>query len=230
MLVEIIKIKKEEKVIVTSLDVAETFGKRHDNIIRDIEQIKKDMSSDDIEKNSNLRTTQFDEMFCKTTYKAKNGKSNPMYHMTFDGFSLLVMGYTGKKAMKYKLAYIKEFNRMQKELENKAIQRQKSIGTRNDFTDTLKESPENDRMHGHSFSNYTNLIYKALFGKTASQLRTFFGIAKTANLRDCFTTEQLKAVENIEKMVTGFIGIGWQYDQIKEFIMKQTNTMNLLEA
>ena len=217
MLVEIIKIKKEEKVIVTSLDVAETFGKRHADVLRDIENLG--CSKEFGERN-----------FALSSYTTSQKKKLPMYHMTQDGFTLLVMGYKGKKAMAFKEAYIKEFNRMNKILTDKLIQRQKSIGTRNDFTDTLKESPENDRMHGHAFSNYTNLIYKALFGKTASQLRTFFGIAKTANLRDCFTTEQLKAVENIEKMVTGFIGIGWQYDQIKEFIMKQTNTMNLLEA
>lgn len=43
-------------------------------------------------------------------------KKLPMYYMTKDGFTLLVMGYTGEKAMKFKEGYIKQFNAMEKAL------------------------------------------------------------------------------------------------------------------
>ncbi len=89
----------------TSLNVAEVFGKRHNNVLRDIENI----------------LTQVSEIFGKlnfelTEYVTKNNLGfdvkDPMYNLTFDGFVLLVMGYTGKKAMQFKIAYIEEFNRM----------------------------------------------------------------------------------------------------------------------
>ena len=84
MLVEIKKMNKDEVTVCTSLDVAETFEKEHRNVLADIRSIQCDIS-----------TAEFSALFYETTYKASNGKSNPMYYMTRDGFTLLVMGYTG---------------------------------------------------------------------------------------------------------------------------------------
>lgn len=100
MLVEIKTVKKEEVTVVTSLDVAETFGKEHKNVLADIRNIQNDISS-----------AEFSALFYEETYTASNGKKNPMYYMNRDGFTLLVMGYTGEKAMQFKLAYISSLMR-----------------------------------------------------------------------------------------------------------------------
>ena len=105
MLVEIKKVNKEEIVACTSLDVAETFEKEHYHVIEDIRKIQ-----------SNISTPEFSGLFCEDTYIASNGKRNPMYVMNRDGFTLLVMGYNGEKAMQFKLDYIKQFNAMEKAL------------------------------------------------------------------------------------------------------------------
>ena len=55
-------------------------------------------------------------MFQKTTYKEFYGRNQPMYYMNRDGFSLLAMGFTGKKALEWKLKYIMAFNEMEKQL------------------------------------------------------------------------------------------------------------------
>lgn len=39
-----------------------------------------------------------------------------MYIMNRDGFSLLAMGFTGKKALEWKLKYINAFNEMERQL------------------------------------------------------------------------------------------------------------------
>lgn len=90
----------------TSLKVAEVFGKKHHNVLRDIENIKAQVS----ESFSQLN-------FESANYTDAQGKTRIMYLLTRDGLTLLVMGYTGKEAMKFKLAYIEAFNAMEKQLE-----------------------------------------------------------------------------------------------------------------
>lgn len=207
MLVEIMKVNKEEVTVVTSLDVAETFGKQHKDVLESIRGIQETIS-----------TAEFSALFFETTYKAINGKNNPMYYMNRDGFTLLVMGYNGEKAMQFKLAYIRQFNAMEKALIGKMREREKGIAVRQALTNALKESNENERMHGHAYSTYTNVIYKSIFGKNAKQLREEYGIGKKDNLRDCFSEEELKAVQSAEMLVSSLISYGWGYDQIKDFI------------
>ena len=215
MLVEIMKIRKTECAAVTSLDVAETFGKRHDNVLRDIRELGC---------SSEFRLLNFEE----SGYTNAQGKKQPMIYMTRDGFTLLVMGYTGDLAMRFKEAYIKQFNAMEVSLRGKLIERQKGIAVRQALTKALQQSTENERMHGHAYSTYTNCIYKVLFGRSAKQLREWYGIGTKDDLRDCFTVEELAAVQSMERLVSGLVDCGWEYSAIKSFI--EQNNMNKLTA
>ena len=87
-------------VVANSKDIARFFGKRHDNVLRDIENIS-----------SNLRGSS-KGWFLPTVYLDSYKRTQDAYDMTRDGFALLVMGYTGAKAMEFKVRYIQEFNRM----------------------------------------------------------------------------------------------------------------------
>lgn len=216
MLVEVKRISKTEMTVVSSLDVAETFEKRHADILRDIENLK--CSKEFTERN-----------FALSSYKDSSGKNNKEYLITRDGFTILVMGYTGEKAMRFKEAYIKQFNAMEKALQGKLIEREKGIAVRQSLTKALQQSTENERMHGHAYSTYTNCIYKVLFGKNAKQLREELGISKKENLRDYLPEEQLRAIQSMECLVSGLVDCGWGYDQIKEFI-QQNNTMVQIAA
>ena len=193
--------------------MAEIFDKRHADVLRDIESLQ--CSKEFRERN-----------FALSNYSVENNKrSHPMYYITRDGFTILVMGYTGEKAMQFKEAYIRQFNNMEKLLKEKFVERQKGITVRHIVTDMIKQSHENDRMHGHAYSTYTDVIYKALFGKSAKQFREQFGLSKKDSLRDCFTQEELKAIQSKEMLVSSLIDCGWGYDQIKEFIQKETIKM-----
>lgn len=114
MLVEVSKINKQEVTVVSSLDIAETFEKRHDNVLQDIRNLE---CSDE------FRLLNFQE----SSYVNSQNKKQPMYYVTRDGFTLLAMGYTGEKAMKFKEAYIKQFNAMERMLQGKLIEREKEI-------------------------------------------------------------------------------------------------------
>jgi len=145
--------------------------------------------------------------------------------MNRDGFTLLVMGYTGEKALKFKLAYIKQFNAMEELLKGKLIEREKGIVVRQAFTRALKESGENNRMHGHAYSTYTDLVYKTVFEKNAKQLREEYGIGKRDDLRDWFSNEELAKVKSVEMIVSGIVDCGWGYDEVKELVSNQTKRL-----
>ncbi len=92
--------------VASSRDVAKRFGKRHDHVIRDIEELIKGFP-----KNGDT------PMFFKTEYShPQNHQKYPMYLMNRDGFSMLAMGFTGKEAVQWKLKYIEAFNQMEKQL------------------------------------------------------------------------------------------------------------------
>lgn len=215
MLVEVKRISKTEVTVVTSLDIAETFEKRHDNVLKDIRELK---CSDE------FRLLNFEE----SKYLNQQNHKQPIYYITRDGFTLLVMGYTGEKAMRFKETYIKQFNAMEKALQGKLIEREKGIAVRQSLTKALQQSTENERMHGHAYSAYTNCIYKVLFGKNAKQLREELGISKKENLRDYLSTEELRAIQSMECLVSGLVDCGWGYEAIKEFI--QQNNAGRLAA
>ncbi len=210
MLVEIMKINKEDVTVVTSLDVAETFEKEHYHVMEDIREIQK-----------KINTPIFSGLFYEGEYKASNGKKNPMYYMNRDGFTLLVMGYSGEKAMKFKLAYIHQFNAMEKALIDKIKEREKGIAVRQALTKALQQSNENDRMHGHAYAIYTNVIYKSVFGKDTKHLREEFSLSPRDDLRNCFGVEELREVQKAEMLVSSLIEYGWGYDAIKDFILNK---------
>ena len=213
MLVETAKINKQEVTVVTSLDIARTFEKEHKNVLKDIRELN--------------CSEEFGRLnFEPTDYIDEHNRKQPMYYITRDGFTMLAMGYTGEKAMKFKEAYIKQFNAMERMLQGKLIEREKGIAVRQSLTKALQLSVENERMHGHAYSTYTNCIYKVLFGMNANKLREHYGISKKDNLRDCFSAEELRAVQSMECMVSGLIDCGWGYDKVKAFIA-ETNTKRI---
>ena len=97
---ELVQVQNKQ-VVTTSQKVAEVFEKQHKDVLRAIENIKAE----------NCALTNF---FYEGTYKAGTGKSYKMYYMNRDGLSLLVMGFTGAKAMQWKIKYIEAFNTMEK--------------------------------------------------------------------------------------------------------------------
>ena len=91
--------QKDDCAVCDSLQIAKTFGKRHDHVIRDIENL--DCSTEFRAPNLGRPITRI----CKTNDRKK-------YFITKDGFVFLVMGYRGKQAAQFKETYIKRFNDM----------------------------------------------------------------------------------------------------------------------
>lgn len=102
---EIILRNENGQIVTSSRDVAEKFGKERKHVN---ETIKKLMVE-----NSTVK-----DMFILTQYKSSRGRMENEYLMNRDGFSLIAMGFTGKKALEWKLKYINAFNSMEEKLKS----------------------------------------------------------------------------------------------------------------
>ena len=90
-----------KQAVTTSLHVAEVFGKDHKHVLETISNLAAEKSAA--------------KFFSEATYDNR-GKQYPMYYMNRDGFTLLAMGFTGKKALQFKISYINAFNSMETQI------------------------------------------------------------------------------------------------------------------
>ena len=93
-------IMKEHKAVTTSLQVAENFEKEHYDVIKSVRKLQEDVGNSS-------------DMFSEAEEPDSYGRPRTIYFMNRDGFTLLAMGFTGKKALEFKLKYIKAFNDME---------------------------------------------------------------------------------------------------------------------
>ena len=93
---------ENNQMLVTSLQVAEDFGKQHRHVLDSIRNL--------VAENSAAKL-----VFFESEYKNR-GKKYPMFTMNRDGFTLLAMGFTGKEALEWKFKYIEAFNNMEEKL------------------------------------------------------------------------------------------------------------------
>lgn len=97
---------ENSQALTNSLLVAEKFGKEHRNVLQAIRDII-----------GSAENSAYPQMFVESTYyNQQNGQDYPLFVMNRDGFTLLAMGFTGKKALQFKLDYIAAFNAMESEL------------------------------------------------------------------------------------------------------------------
>ena len=136
---------------VTSREVSRYFNKRHDAVLRDIAAIT-----------SNCPKSFSAHNFVGASYLDEQAKNRPMYIIYRDGFMLLVMGYTGKKALAIKLAYIEAFNAMEEELARKnrpALP--KSRSTRRETLPTIPGSIPRQSLDERPFLDFVEEVQQA---------------------------------------------------------------------
>jgi Rha family phage regulatory protein len=179
-----------DKLYVSSLDVSHHFEKLHYNVLRSVEAL---------ECSAEFRALNFEA----SSYPSQQNRQMPMFRLTRDGFSMLVMSFTGPKAAFWRERYIQAFNLMEAELLKRHIvhaeTRGRSKTIRVAATDSYKEHGATEWFH---YTNNTDTIYEVMYGGTAAQLRRQWGLAPKANLRDHLTTAQLNTIIQIEGAIT----------------------------
>ena len=205
---------RRNEAVTDSLTVAEYFQKRHDRVLRAIENLIEGLPKNGVS-----------EMFVKSYYTAEdNNKHYTKYLMNRDGFSLLVMGFTGKKALQWKLKYIEAFNTMEKALlerknEEYINARKNGMLTRKSETDMLKKLVDYAKEQGSENANmlyvtYTKLVNKLVGVKTRSE-------ADTMQLLDLMYLERI-VLDTIDKGIAS----GADYHDIYQDCKKRCTTIS----
>lgn len=184
---------------VNSVMVAKMFEKRHDDVLRSIRNL-------DCSEEFRLRN------FAESSYRNEQGKKQPCFNMTRDGFVFLAMGYRGKKAAQFKEAYIKRFNQMEKFIQTLAEARQQFPL----LTEQIKMLHENPRPY--HFSNECDMLNRIVLGKTAKQFRTERGIEKGKSIRPYLSNEQIKWLNMLQTVDIGLLISTPEYDQRKRYL------------
>ncbi|ELU1125956.1 Rha family transcriptional regulator [Campylobacter coli] len=119
-----------DEIFANSLQIAEVFEKDHSNVLKAIDKLPNDEF-----KSSNFK---YDSYFDKKSEQRR------MINLTRDAFSLLVMGFTGEKAYKWKIEFIKAFNEMEKRLRNIEYEKHDKLAFRQSlgYKSQLKQQKE----------------------------------------------------------------------------------------
>lgn len=194
--------------------MAEKFGKRHDNVIRDI---------DNLLKNEEIKNK---KIFHQSNYKDSKGRTYKNYTMNRKGFTVLVMGFNGEEAIHWKLMYIDAFDKMESIIREKSTQtweETRRIGklTRQAETDTIKKLVEYAKEQGSTHADMLYMTYSKLANKMA-------GISK----RDEASIIQLNNLSMIENIILRLIEEGIKvnkhYKQIYQDCKERILTVNKL--
>jgi Rha family phage regulatory protein len=193
---------KQGSVFTTSLLIADKFGKQHKNVIAKIESL-----SDSTIGRLKIKPT---------TYVDEQGKINKMYQLDRDAFAFIAMGFTGKKADEWKLAFLAAFNQMEEHLQKILDQRWLEHRTEaaleyKVMSDTLQEvrALAGKETKGWHYANEALLVNWALTGE--------FKKVDRAKL----SADELRLLGVLERLNAVLLGAGFNRQQRQERLVER---------
>lgn len=231
---------KNRNAVVNSRDVAKVFHKQHKNILRDIDHLKSDwsnftrlksepsktlnpnLSPVDLETLNHVSKMKFDDCFIPSTYITKDGRTVRSYDMNRDGFMLLTMGFNGRNALAFKLAYISRFNEMEQELTKRNTLYDLEKYLRKQLTDTIQQYYTGDNL-GREIMQLTNLLYMVATGHNAAKLKRDRGFSKDVSaFAEVLTSDEREAYISTENKMIGLYTSGVSgYQELKHRLSKK---------
>lgn len=196
---------------VDSRGVAQFFGKRHDHVIRDIEKLILPKSGE-INPNSGMSLDFAQLNFGEISYVDDRHRRQKAYALTRDGFTMLAMGYTGKKAMQFKELYIRRFNEMESFIKT-------LVSVRQEFpllTENIRLLHDNPKPY--HYSNECDMLNRIVLGMTAKQFRKAHGLEKGCSIRPYLEKEQIELLETLQKVDVGLLLSVPDYQQRKHYL------------
>ncbi|VTX81315.1 Rha family transcriptional regulator [Gemella haemolysans] len=195
---------KKDIARVDSLYVAEFFEKNHKEILRDIRNIAVP--------NSGLSKEFAERNFALSSYKDKQNQKRPCYYLTRDGFTILVMGYTGENALRFKELYIRRFNEME-ELIKSLVKARTEFPLLTESIKLLHKKPK-----PYHFSNECDMINRIVLGKSAKQFRLENNLEKGTSIRPYLTEVQINLIEKLQKVDIGLLVAFPNYEDRKRHL------------
>lgn len=193
---------------VSSKDISLLFDKEHKNILSLIrENIIPNIAYDFAQLN-----------FKPSKYRDSTGRKLPIYFLNRKSFALVVMGFTGKKAMNFKVSYIEAFEAMKTVIETRLISKQ-----------GYKEMSRAVSLIGKTpdiFAKEANMINQIVLGMSAADFRAVNGI-KDHNTRDSVTFEYLERLDKAQRLNSQLIIAGLNYEERENVIRSNFKNVNL---
>ncbi len=218
---QIVTIQHREAVT-TSLKVAEIFSKRHKAVLKAIENLIDDLPEKD---RHNFRPIFVDDSYCR---------KQPAYKMNRTGFSLLAMGFTGKKPLEFKLKFLQAFNLMETALSqrrNLAWQEERNNGktVRRIETDTIANFVEYATAQGSQnatkyYMSITSMTHKALSLVKQSGTQSFRNLLDSMQL-SCLTVAEYIVHDVLEDGMNAGLHYKDIYLLARESVEKYANTL-----
>lgn len=200
--------------------VAQMFEKEHKNVLRDIDMILSPESG---------FSKEFNRLnFEPIKYTDIRGRKQRCYAMTRDGFTMLVMGFTGKKAAQFKEMYIKRFNEMEQTIKT-LVSAREQFPMLTEQIRLLHDSPK-----PYHFSNEADMLNRLALGQTAKQFREARGLNKGESIRPYLTKEQLDLLDRLQTIDLGLLVSTPDFETRKRFLewwmSKQPNAGGMSEC
>ena len=186
---------------VDSRFVAEAFDKNHRDVLRGIRTL--------IGENSGLSNDFRLRNFAQSSYTNEQGHKQPCYEMTRDGFTMLVMGFTGKKAARFKEFYIRRFNEMEKFIST-------LVTAREQFPKLTAQirllHPDAKPYH---YSNECDMLNRIVIGMSAKQFREAHDLEKGQSIRPYLRDDQIAMLDLLQTVDIGLLLAVPDYQQRK---------------
>lgn len=194
----------KDVALVDSRFVAEAFEKNHKDVLRNIDHILSEDSG---------YSTEFNRRnFAPINYTDARGRKQRCYAMTRDGFTALAMGFTGKKAARFKEFYIKRFNEMEQFINT-------LVSTREQFPKLTAQIqllyPDAKPYH---YSNECDMLNRIVLGMSAKQFRERHGLQKGQSIRPLLRDDQIAMLDLLQTVDMGLLLAEPDYAQRKRHL------------
>ena len=226
--------KKNEQSYVDSRIVAKYFGKEHKSVLKSIDNTIADLykcidlvefqdCSDNADslvaekyatKISEYKSIIDEFIFDKYTYQGREFRYCNIGRKAFD---LLVMGFTGTKALAVKVEYIKQFEYMKSVLTELNNSKLEHVELSESILNYLCDGSNNDKFR---YSNEYNMVYKLVLGKTAQQFRHDLDLPNKTIIKPYLTKEELALVNKLMTLDANLIQCGLTREERKEMLQK----------
>lgn len=197
------------QIVADSRDVARAIGKEHRNLMRSISTYYKHLSQLKIERA---------KFFIPATYIDGQGKERPCYYLTRMGCDMVANKMTGERGTLFTAAYVTRFHEMEAELLKRRELRAEGKPQRRSLTDMIRDNPE---AHRWDYKLYTDLAYKAAFGKTAAQIKKERAPGSKRRAVDLLTADELSAYQKQENAVASLYAVGVDYEAMKTVLLTE---------
>lgn len=218
--------KRNGQAMIDSRTVADAFEKQHYHVMESIEKLKADAenikaensalnkNADNAKKRYPENSGDVNEMFVIGQYKDAYGRKQKCYSMTRDGFSLLIMGFTGAKALEWKLKYIKAFNNMESHIRQFYAYREEYP----EYTDAIKEHYEREgKTSRFAYSNEADMINRIVLGMTAREFKKANELDEHVNsIRPYLEKKQIKMIHLLQTLDIAYLDDDIPYSERKE--------------